>query len=123
MFCFICLCSKIKTNTWHGTVAGVLSVGNKQLFKSGAVEFNETGWWSLIENRPPSLKPEPSMKGKKASCPLVILFPLLSFLAFLNYNSMYAHLTSAFSIDQSGFMNVISLRSPYLRGFQEHDKR
>ena len=44
-------------------MAGVLSVGNKQLFKSGAAEFNETGWWTLIENRPPSLKNEPSIKG------------------------------------------------------------
>ncbi|XP_071494380.1 cysteine-rich protein 2-binding protein-like [Diadema antillarum] len=58
---------KIKTNTWHGTVAGVLSVGNKQLFKSGATEFNETGWWTLIENRPPSLKPEPSLKAKQCA--------------------------------------------------------
>ncbi|XP_030828197.1 cysteine-rich protein 2-binding protein [Strongylocentrotus purpuratus] len=56
---------KIKTTTWHGTVAGVLSVGNKQLFRSGAMEFNETGWWTLIENRPPTLKQEPSLKAKQ----------------------------------------------------------
>ncbi|XP_041458829.1 cysteine-rich protein 2-binding protein-like [Lytechinus variegatus] len=56
---------KIKTTTWHGTVAGVLSVGNKQLFRSGATEFNETGWWTLIENKPPTLKQEPSLKAKQ----------------------------------------------------------
>ncbi|XP_038048525.1 cysteine-rich protein 2-binding protein-like [Patiria miniata] len=58
--------SKAKTQTWHGTVAGVLSVSNKSLFKSGASEFGEAGWWSLIEMKPPELKPEiPPGTGKQ----------------------------------------------------------
>ncbi|XP_022087677.1 cysteine-rich protein 2-binding protein-like [Acanthaster planci] len=58
--------SKAKTQTWHGTVAGVLSVSNKSLFKSGVSEFGEAGWWSLIEMKPPELKPEvPPGVGKQ----------------------------------------------------------
>ncbi|XP_071951986.1 cysteine-rich protein 2-binding protein-like isoform X2 [Antedon mediterranea] len=45
-----------RSQTWHGTVAGVLSVGNKQWFRSGAAEFGESGWWALIENKPPVIK-------------------------------------------------------------------
>ena len=50
--------SKAKTQTWHGTVAGVLSVSNKTLFKSGVTEFGEAGWWALMETKPPELRPE-----------------------------------------------------------------
>ncbi|XP_071799464.1 cysteine-rich protein 2-binding protein-like [Asterias amurensis] len=58
--------SKAKTQTWHGTVAGVLSVSNKTLFKSGVTEFGEAGWWALIETKPPELRPEiPAGFGKQ----------------------------------------------------------
>ncbi|XP_006822389.1 cysteine-rich protein 2-binding protein-like [Saccoglossus kowalevskii] len=49
--------ARVRTSTFHGTVAGVLSTGNKVHFKSGAHEFGEAGWWALVENRPP-LKPD-----------------------------------------------------------------
>ncbi|KAI8508942.1 Cysteine-rich protein 2-binding protein [Branchiostoma belcheri] len=49
-----------KTSTWWSTVAGVLSVGNHQVFRSGAREFNEPAWWGLIENKPPVYWPENS---------------------------------------------------------------
>ncbi|XP_030052104.1 cysteine-rich protein 2-binding protein [Microcaecilia unicolor] len=47
-----------KTSTWWSTVAGCLSVGSPLLFRSGAQEFGEPGWWKLVHNRPPTLKPE-----------------------------------------------------------------
>jgi len=38
-------------------VAGVLSSGCPQFFKSGQKEFNkETGWWALQENVAPAVK-------------------------------------------------------------------
>ncbi|KAM7444653.1 Cysteine-rich protein 2-binding protein [Porites harrisoni] len=48
---------KKKTNNWASTVAGVLSSGCPQFFKSGQKEFNkETGWWALQENVAPAVK-------------------------------------------------------------------
>uniref|UniRef100_A0A803TAJ8 Cysteine-rich protein 2-binding protein n=1 Tax=Anolis carolinensis TaxID=28377 RepID=A0A803TAJ8_ANOCA len=52
-----------KTSTWWSTVAGCLSVGSPLYFRSGAQEFGEPGWWKLVHNRPPTLKPE----GEKLS--------------------------------------------------------
>ena len=46
-----------KKNTWNSTVAGILSSGCPEYFKSGQKEFNkETGWWGLQENIAPSVK-------------------------------------------------------------------
>lgn len=46
-----------KTTTWFSTVAGILSSGCPQYFKSGQKEFNkETGWWALQENVAPVIK-------------------------------------------------------------------
>ncbi|XP_069625055.1 cysteine-rich protein 2-binding protein isoform X2 [Ranitomeya imitator] len=47
-----------KTSTWWSTVAGCLSVGSPMFFKSGAQDFGEPGWWKLVHNKPPTLKPE-----------------------------------------------------------------
>uniref|UniRef100_A0A8D0EFW8 Lysine acetyltransferase 14 n=1 Tax=Salvator merianae TaxID=96440 RepID=A0A8D0EFW8_SALMN len=47
-----------KTSTWWSTVAGCLSVGSPLYFRSGAQEFGEPGWWKLVHNRPPTMKPE-----------------------------------------------------------------
>ncbi|XP_058030591.1 cysteine-rich protein 2-binding protein isoform X4 [Ahaetulla prasina] len=52
-----------KTSTWWSTVAGCLSVGSPLYFRSGAQEFGEPGWWKLVHNRPPIMKPE----GEKLS--------------------------------------------------------
>lgn len=52
-----------KTSTWWSTVAGCLSVGSPMYFRSGAQEFGEPGWWRLVHNKPPTLKPE----GEKLS--------------------------------------------------------
>ncbi|XP_072315823.1 cysteine-rich protein 2-binding protein isoform X2 [Eucyclogobius newberryi] len=51
-----------RTSTWWSTVAGCLSVGSPAFFRSGAQEFGEPGWWKLVQNRPPTLRPE-SDKG------------------------------------------------------------
>lgn len=32
-------------------------------FRSGAQEFGEPGWWKLVQNKPPTMKPE----GEKLS--------------------------------------------------------
>nr|XP_058961076.1 cysteine-rich protein 2-binding protein-like [Pocillopora verrucosa] len=49
--------NKKKKNTWNSTVAGILSSGCPEYFKSGQKEFNkETGWWGLQENIAPSVK-------------------------------------------------------------------
>ncbi|XP_068088329.1 cysteine-rich protein 2-binding protein isoform X2 [Hyperolius riggenbachi] len=50
--------SRKKTSTWWSTVAGCLSVGSPVFFRSGAQEFGEPGWWKLVNNKPPVLKPE-----------------------------------------------------------------
>ncbi|KAM6972424.1 cysteine-rich protein 2-binding protein [Aplochiton taeniatus] len=58
-----------KTSTWWSTVAGCLSVGSPTFFRSGAQEFGEPGWWKLVQNRPPTLRPEvdrSSVKTKAA---------------------------------------------------------
>ncbi|XP_056423575.1 cysteine-rich protein 2-binding protein isoform X2 [Hyla sarda] len=47
-----------KTSTWWSTVAGCLSVGSPMFFKSGAQEFGEPGWWKLVNNKPPAMRPE-----------------------------------------------------------------
>ncbi|XP_066552945.1 cysteine-rich protein 2-binding protein [Amia ocellicauda] len=69
--------SRKKTSTWWSTVAGCLSVGSPMFFRSGAQEFGEPGWWKLVHNRPPTLRPEgdktsvASMKTKATSKPLL----------------------------------------------------
>ncbi|KAL2086078.1 hypothetical protein ACEWY4_017137 [Coilia grayii] len=50
--------SRKKTSTWWSTVAGCLSVGSPTFFRSGAQEFGEPGWWKLVQNRPPTLRPD-----------------------------------------------------------------
>lgn len=62
-----------KTSTWWSTVAGCLSVGSPTFFRSGAQEFGEPGWWKLVQNRPPTLRPEAdkSTTKTKASKPTV----------------------------------------------------
>ncbi|XP_006638553.1 cysteine-rich protein 2-binding protein [Lepisosteus oculatus] len=59
--------SRKKTSTWWSTVAGCLSVGSPMFFRSGAQEFGEPGWWKLVHNRPPTLRPE----GDKTSVSLL----------------------------------------------------
>lgn len=54
-----------KTSTWWSTVAGCLSVGSPTFFRSGAQEFGEPGWWKLVQNRPPTLRPEPDRPSSK----------------------------------------------------------
>ncbi|XP_051551111.1 cysteine-rich protein 2-binding protein-like isoform X2 [Myxocyprinus asiaticus] len=66
--------SRKKTSTWWSTVAGCLSVGSPMFFRSGAQEFGEPGWWKLVQNRPPTLRPEgdknsASLKAKALSKP------------------------------------------------------
>uniref|UniRef100_A0A8C1TH70 Cysteine-rich protein 2-binding protein n=1 Tax=Cyprinus carpio TaxID=7962 RepID=A0A8C1TH70_CYPCA len=67
--------SRKKTSTWWSTVAGCLSVGSPTFFRSGAQEFGEPGWWKLVQNRPPTLRPEgektsaASLKAKAVSKP------------------------------------------------------
>ncbi|NXJ04809.1 CSR2B protein, partial [Odontophorus gujanensis] len=64
-----------KTSTWWSTVAGCLSVGSPLYFRSGAQEFGEPGWWKLVHNKPPTMKPEgeklsaSALKAKAASKP------------------------------------------------------
>ncbi|XP_022251313.1 cysteine-rich protein 2-binding protein-like, partial [Limulus polyphemus] len=48
--------TKKKTSTWHGTVAGTLSAGCPQHFRSGMSELGESGWWTLANPKPPSLQ-------------------------------------------------------------------
>ncbi|PKU30513.1 cysteine-rich protein 2-binding protein [Limosa lapponica baueri] len=68
------ICRK-KTSTWWSTVAGCLSVGSPLFFRSGAQEFGEPGWWKLVHNKPPTMKPEgeklsaSALKAKAASKP------------------------------------------------------
>uniref|UniRef100_A0A3B5LTR0 Cysteine-rich protein 2-binding protein n=1 Tax=Xiphophorus couchianus TaxID=32473 RepID=A0A3B5LTR0_9TELE len=54
-----------KTSTWWSTVAGCLSVGSPAFFRSGAQEFGEPGWWKLVQNRPPTLRPDGDKSGTK----------------------------------------------------------
>ncbi|XP_067115293.1 cysteine-rich protein 2-binding protein [Osmerus mordax] len=55
-----------KTSTWWSTVAGCLSVGSPTFFRSGAQEFGEPGWWKLVQNRPPTLRPDGDKSSVKA---------------------------------------------------------
>ncbi|KAF3850394.1 hypothetical protein F7725_012166 [Dissostichus mawsoni] len=55
-----------KTSTWWSTVAGCLSVGSPTFFRSGAQEFGEPGWWKLVQNRPPTLRPDTEKSTTKA---------------------------------------------------------
>ncbi|XP_038252887.1 cysteine-rich protein 2-binding protein isoform X2 [Dermochelys coriacea] len=65
-----------KTSTWWSTVAGCLSVGSPLFFRSGAQEFGEPGWWKLVHNKPPTMKPEAeklsasALKAKASKPPL-----------------------------------------------------
>ncbi|XP_041960954.1 cysteine-rich protein 2-binding protein [Alosa sapidissima] len=64
--------SRKKTSTWWSTVAGCLSVGSPTFFRSGAQEFGEPGWWKLVQNRPPTLRPDgdkTSVAALKAKAP------------------------------------------------------
>lgn len=54
-----------RTSTWWSTVAGCLSVGSPAFFRSGAQEFGEPGWWKLVHNRPPTLRPEGERAASK----------------------------------------------------------
>lgn len=54
-----------RTSTWWSTVAGCLSVGSPAFFRSGAQEFGEPGWWKLVHNRPPTLRPETDRSAAK----------------------------------------------------------
>ncbi|KAM8946249.1 cysteine-rich protein 2-binding protein [Pelodytes ibericus] len=54
-----------RTSTWWSTVAGCLSVGSPLFFRSGAQEFGEPGWWKLVHNKPPIMRPD----GEKYSTP------------------------------------------------------
>lgn len=56
--------SRKRTSTWWSTVAGCLSVGSPAFFRSGAQEFGEPGWWKLVHNRPPTLRPEAERTAK-----------------------------------------------------------
>ncbi|KAE8299928.1 Cysteine-rich protein 2-binding protein [Larimichthys crocea] len=48
----------------HG---GRLPVGRQStFFRSGAQEFGEPGWWKLVQNRPPTLRPEVDKSTTKA---------------------------------------------------------
>lgn len=38
-------------------------MGSPMYFRSGAQEFGEPGWWKLVHNKPPTMKPE----GEKLS--------------------------------------------------------
>ncbi|XP_055078369.1 cysteine-rich protein 2-binding protein [Periophthalmus magnuspinnatus] len=55
-----------RTSTWWSTVAGCLSVGSPAFFRSGAQEFGEPGWWKLVHNRPPTLRPEADKSAPKS---------------------------------------------------------
>lgn len=67
-----------KTSTWWSTVAGCLSVGSPTFFRSGAQEFGEPGWWKLVQNRPPTLRPEPDKSTSKAKVVKPCLDPTIT---------------------------------------------
>lgn len=62
----VCVFLRKKTSTWWSTVAGCLSVGSPTFFRSGAQEFGEPGWWKLVQNRPPTLRPDVDKAVTKA---------------------------------------------------------
>lgn len=70
-----------KTSTWWSTVAGCLSVGSPVYFRSGAQQFGEPGWWKLVHNKPPILRPEgerPSSTSLKARAVRPPLDPIIT---------------------------------------------
>ncbi|XP_027872260.1 cysteine-rich protein 2-binding protein [Xiphophorus couchianus] len=67
-----------KTSTWWSTVAGCLSVGSPAFFRSGAQEFGEPGWWKLVQNRPPTLRPDGDKSGTKTKATRPPLEPIIT---------------------------------------------
>ncbi|XP_068607259.1 cysteine-rich protein 2-binding protein [Brachionichthys hirsutus] len=67
-----------KTSTWWSTVAGCLSVGSPTFFRSGAQEFGEPGWWKLVQNRPPTLRPVVDKSAPKAKASKPALDPVIT---------------------------------------------
>eukprot|EP00062_Callorhinchus_milii_P009713 gi/632953814/ref/XP_007892627.1/ PREDICTED: cysteine-rich protein 2-binding protein [Callorhinchus milii] len=73
--------SRKKTSTWWSTVAGCLSVGSPMYFRSGAQQFGEPGWWRLVHNKPPVMRPEgerPSSTSLKARAVKPPLDPIIT---------------------------------------------
>ncbi|XP_013770246.1 cysteine-rich protein 2-binding protein [Pundamilia nyererei] len=70
--------SRKKTSTWWSTVAGCLSVGSPAFFRSGAQEFGEPGWWKLVHNRPPTLRPEVDKSVTKTKASKPVLDPIIT---------------------------------------------
>ncbi|KAM9314980.1 cysteine-rich protein 2-binding protein [Pholidichthys leucotaenia] len=70
--------SRKKTSTWWSTVAGCLSVGSPAFFRSGAQEFGEPGWWKLVQNRPPTLRPETDKFTAKAKVSKPLVDPIIT---------------------------------------------
>ncbi|XP_056442670.1 cysteine-rich protein 2-binding protein [Gadus chalcogrammus] len=70
--------SRKKTITWWSTVAGCLSVGSPTFFRSGAQEFGEPGWWKLVQNRPPTLRPDLDKTTTKAKVSKPTLEPSIT---------------------------------------------
>ncbi|CAI8045821.1 Cysteine-rich protein 2-binding protein, partial [Geodia barretti] len=46
-----------RTQSWHSTVAGTLSVHCPSLFQSGAKQLGESGYWTLSSVTPPDFSP------------------------------------------------------------------
>ncbi|XP_013879869.1 cysteine-rich protein 2-binding protein [Austrofundulus limnaeus] len=67
-----------KTSTWWSTVAGCLSVGSPTFFRSGAQEFGEPGWWKLVQNRPPTLRPEGDKSTTKTKASKAVMEPIIT---------------------------------------------
>ncbi|KAK1875865.1 Cysteine-rich protein 2-binding protein [Dissostichus eleginoides] len=67
-----------KTSTWWSTVAGCLSVGSPTFFRSGAQEFGEPGWWKLVQNRPPTLRPDTEKSTTKAKASKPVMEPIIT---------------------------------------------
>ncbi|XP_034045156.1 cysteine-rich protein 2-binding protein [Thalassophryne amazonica] len=67
-----------KTSTWWSTVAGCLSVGSPAFFQSGAHEFGEPGWWKLVHNRPPTLRPEVDKSAAKTKAAKPTMDPIIT---------------------------------------------
>ncbi|XP_058496841.1 cysteine-rich protein 2-binding protein [Solea solea] len=67
-----------KTSTWWSTVAGCLSVGSPTFFRSGAQEFGEPGWWKLVQNRPPTLRPEVEKSTVKIKASKPVVDPIIT---------------------------------------------
>uniref|UniRef100_A0A3P9LJJ4 Cysteine-rich protein 2-binding protein n=1 Tax=Oryzias latipes TaxID=8090 RepID=A0A3P9LJJ4_ORYLA len=67
-----------KTSTWWSTVAGCLSVGSPTFFRSGAQEFGEPGWWKLVQNRPPTLRPDVDKSAAKTKASKPVLDPIIT---------------------------------------------